>query len=95
MSLSHKEQLQKNRSELVRNIDLNGMLLANLQSNEAITKDQADRIEHANISQKTGLLLDIIGTRADPAFYKLIDALRESNQAHLAKHLQSESGRMN
>ena len=94
MNPSNKELLQKNRSTLVENIDLKGVLLDILQSNGAITNKQSEKIQNANISHRNGMLLDYISAGADSVFYKLTDALNESNQNHLAKLLQPGYGKI-
>ena len=92
MSPLHRDIMQENRSYLVQNLDMTGLLLDHLHAKEVISRNQLDKIRAANVLERKGLLLDIIDKQADTAFYNFIDALQKSNQPHLAERLREGSG---
>ena len=88
MSDEHKATLTKHRVDLIKNLNLDTLLLDHLQSEEAITNEEAMVILSKVVAERNGELLDVLSRKADCVFFKFIDALNETSQRHLSHLLQ-------
>ncbi|ELU05272.1 hypothetical protein CAPTEDRAFT_206900 [Capitella teleta] len=92
MDSSHKKCLLRNRIFLLNEISLSVDLLGNLSAESVITDEHHEKLENIQRNDTTKaavlyLIAEILPKRGPEAFNKFLEALRDSEQDHVADQL--------
>jgi len=87
MTRAHKDQLIRNRKDVVANINID-IILTHLQAANVLIRRDVDIIRSkVGAERRAEYFLDIFENKPDAAFQDLINALKESHQQHIANAL--------
>ena len=90
MTKRHKQLLSENRNRLVENMFPDDVLNL-LVSSKVLSGREVTRIkEKGNINAMNECLLDFLERKPDRAFKEFVNALRSTNQGHVANLLKMQ-----
>lgn len=93
MDETHRKILKDVREELVKNMNVDDVLLQMAKSHVFSERDEEEIKSSGLLHERCETFLDILPRRGEKAFSSFIEALSEVNQPWLAKLLSTEAGR--
>ena len=95
MTESHRDQIEKNRPNIIQYLNLEEKVLSQLQSQKVLTSSMAARLRCLHVDdQKNSLFLEYALKMSRNQIEALIQVLSKENQEHVAEQFMYNKGKL-